>query len=202
MGKKMKEKDGLFGIIPNLIILLVELGILEPIICRHSERAKLVHIDPINGYFRLKKTNLVWMHVQDGYGVFINEYVKTRSGKLINLVEILSRHYWYIENRTGIIKCYELDSRALYRCIESIIIYGNINKKIPKWLEVHHKWWKWCNTQNAMAAVCYRRHQFFHNFVNSRKSHQKGIVISHAGEMLHWRNAILVEDAKLKNQPM
>ena len=170
--------------------------------CKKAVSAKGVHKDSTNAYFRIAGTNFVWMHVQDGYGVIINEFITTRSEKRINLIEILSQYYWYIENRTGIIKCCTLDNRAVYRSIMSIILYDNVHVKMPKWLEVHHKWWKWCNTQNAMTAVCYRKHQYFHNFVNSRKSHQKGVVISDIAQWLHRKNVIVVEDARLKKQKM
>lgn len=200
--KNMKVRECLFGIQLNVIFALISFGILQPIVCKKAIKAKGVHKDSTNAYFRIADTNFVWMHVQDGYGIIINEYIITRSGKKINLIEILSRYYWFIENRTGIIKSNDLDNRAIYRCIMSIILYNDVHVKMPKWLEVHHKWWKWSNTQNVMTAVCYRKHQYFHNYVNNRKSHQKGIVISDVGKLLHWKNAIFVEDLKLKNQPM
>lgn len=200
--KTMKVRECLFGIKLNIILALIGLGLLQPIVCKKAIKTKEGHKDSTNGYFRIAGTNFVWMHVQDGYGIFINKYIITRSGKKINLIEILSRYYWYIESGTGIIKSYSLDNRAIYRCIMSIILYDDVHVKMPKWLEVHHKWWKWCNTQNSMTAVCYRKHQYFHNFVNSRKSHKKGVVISDLTELLNWKKTIFVEDSKLKNQQM
>ena len=191
----MRIRDCLFGIQLNIILALIGLGVLQPIVCKKAVSAKGVHKDSTNAYFRIAGTNFVWMHVQDGYGVIINEFITTRSEKRINLIEILSQYYWYIENRTGIIKCCTLDNRAVYRSIMSIILYDNVHVKMPKW-------WKWCNTQNAMTAVCYRKHQYFHNFVNSRKSHQKGVVISDIAQWLHRKNVIVVEDARLKKQKM
>lgn len=202
MNKEMNVRSNLFGIMPNVTVELVQKGLFAPVVSRKSINACGLHTDSTNGYFRLKGTNLVWMHVQDGYGIFINQYVQTGSGELVNLVEILSQHYWYIENRTGTIKCFTLDCRALYRCIESIIIYGNINRKLPKWLEVHHKWWKWCNTQNAMTAVCYQKHQYFHNAINSRRSHKRGVVIRNVKNFMYWEKVIAAEDVNLKNRPM
>ena len=198
----MRIRDCLFGIQLNIILALIGLGVLQPIVCKKAVSAKGVHKDSTNAYFRIAHTNLVWMHVQDGYGIITNEYVISRTGKEINLIEVLSQYYWYIENRTGIIKCFTLDNRAIYRCIMSIILYDNVHVKMPKWLEVHHKWWKWCNTQNAIAETCHRKHQYFHNYINSRKSHQRGILICNEEEMLRWKNVIFVENAKLKNQPM
>ena len=198
----MRIRDCLFGIQYNIVLVLIGLGVLEPIVCKKAVCAKGNHKDSTNAYFRIAGTNLVWMHVQDGYGIIINEFIITRSGKEINLIEVLSQYYWYIENRTGIIKCFTLDNRAIYRCIMSIILYDNVHVKMPKWLEVHHKWWKWCNTQHAITKACKKKHNYFHNYINSRKSHQRGILICNEEEMLRWKNVIFVENAKLKNQPM
>lgn len=198
----MTVRECLFGITMRALLVLISIGFLQPIVCKKTAYRKNNHSDSVNGYFRIGETNFVWMHVQDGYGIIINEFITTRSGKRVNLVELLSGYYWYIENGTGIIRAHVLDNRAIYRCIMSIILYDDIKNKMPKWLEVHHKWWKWCNTQNAITEACHNKHQYFHNFVNTRKSHQKGIVITDVGELLHWKNAIIVEDAKLKNQPM
>ena len=204
MGERsyMKTRDCLYGIEANVIVDLVQNGELVPIICKNSTYASVKNTEPVNGYFKIKDTNLVWMHVQNGYGVIINEYVETESGKRVNLVSELSPYYWYIENRTGIIKAWALDNRVLYRCIESIILYKNIKKNMKSFLEVHHKWWKWCNTQNTMSVVCYKKHQYFHNHINSRKSHQKGIVIRSVKEFMDWKKVIASENAILKNQHM
>lgn len=196
----MRIRYCLFGIRYSTLLELIGLGVLQPIVCKRAAYAK--DNKKINAYFRIAGTNLVWMHVQNGYGIIINEFIHTRSGKMINLVEVLSQYYWYIENRTGIIKAHELDNRAIYRCIMSIIIYDDIKNKMKKWLEVHHKWWKWCNTQNAMTEVCHKKHQYFHNYINSRKSHQRGVLICNKEEMLQWINVTQNEDAKMKNQPM
>lgn len=200
----MKRRDNLFAISMELLIVLVTLGILEPIKKVDFRYPHQIGAEgKINGYFRVKLLpNIVWMHIQNGYGILINEYVETQSGRCVNLVNELSQHYWYIENRTGIIKSYALSNRALYRCIESIIVYDDIKKKMKRYFEVHHKWWKWCNTQEAMTVVCYKKHQYFHNYVNSRKSHQKGVVICDVKEFLGWINVIASENAKVKNQPM
>ncbi len=198
----MRVQRCLFGIQMNAIMALIALGILQPIVCRKATSAKESHRDSTNGYFRIAGTNLVWMHVQDGYGVIINEFIITRSGKEINLVDILSNYYWYIENTRRNIKAYELDNRALYRCIMSIIIYDDIKEKMPVWLEVHHKWWKWCNTQHAITDTCKKQHNYFHNYVNNRKSHQQGVLIRSVKDMLQWKHVVVTEDSKLKMQKM
>lgn len=198
----MRERDCLYGIEPSVTVELVEKGLLTPIISKKPERVGVTHLEPVNGYFKITDTSLVWMHVQNGYGVIINEYVETKSGECVNLVSELSRYYWYIENGACIVKSSALDNRAIYRCIESIIDYGKINYKFSEKLDVHHKWWKWCNTKNSMTVVCYKKHQYFHNYINSRKSHQKGVVIRSVDEFIAWRDVIVSEDKNLKNKPM
>ena len=198
----MTVRECLFGITMRALLVLISIGFLEPIVCKKTAYRKNNHKNSTNGYFRIAGTNLVWMHVQDGYGVIINEFITTRSEKRINLVEVLSKYYWYIENTSNIIKAHELDNKPLYRCIMSIILYDDIKDKMPKWLEVHHKWWKWCNTQHAITKACKKKHNYFHNYVGSRKSHQQGVLICSVKDMLQWRYAILAENPKLKLQDM
>lgn len=198
----MGTRDCLFGIQANVIVDLVQNGELIPIISKKPERVGVTHVEPVNGYFKIWDTNMIWMHVQNGYGIIINEYVSTKSDMYINLVDELSRYYWYIENGTGIIKSWALDNRALYSCIESIIVYDNINKRIKSYMDVHHKGRKCLNTQNAMSVVCRKKHQYFHNEKGTRKSHRKGVVIRSVEEFMHWKKVIVSEDTKLKKQPM
>lgn len=198
----MRTRDCLFGIQANVIVDLVQNGELVPIISKKPERVGVTHVEPVNGYFKLKGTNFVWMHVQNGYGVFINEFVENRSGMYANLVDELSQYYWYIENRTGIIKSWALDNRAMYSCIESIIVYDNINKRINSCMDVHHKGRKWCNTKNTMSVVCRDKHKYYHNAIGTRRSHRKGVTIRSVEEFLYWKKVIASEDARLKNQHM
>ena len=176
--QNQKTKDKLFGFTYYLIIVLIQLGVFVPITAYAPKKVKSDHKNPINGYFRIACIpNLVWMHVQDGYGVFINEYIVSNSGNYINLVEALSGYYWYIDNSSNKIRSAGLGNRDLVRCIGSLIQYGEITKGLPRTLDVHHKWWKWCNTQNTIIVVCGKRHQYFHNEMNSRRSHQHGCYV-------------------------
>jgi hypothetical protein len=161
-----------------VIELLVERGILIPLESNKGIKTRLAHNEPINGYFRVAGIpNLVWMHVQDGYGVFINERITTRSGKVIDLVKELSKYYWYIDNSTNTVRCGGLSNRSIARCIGSLIWYGDIKHKLPKNWQVHHKSWRWCNTQETLSVVCKHHHKHFHDCVNSRKSHRQGVAI-------------------------
>ena len=198
----MRTRECLFGVETNVIVDLVQNGELVPIISKKPERVSVTHMEPVNGYFKLKGTNLVWMHVQNGYGIFINEHVETENGLCTNLVDELSQYYWYIENRTGIIKSWALDNRALYSCIESIIVYGDINKRIESYMDVHHKGKKWLNTKNTMSVVCRKKHQYHHNEKETRKSHRRGVVIRNVKEFMDRKTIIASEDVRLKNQLM
>lgn len=202
MRKNQNNKECLYGIYISTIIELVQMGELKPIEYKNSKYVRFTHKEPINGYFRIKGTNLIWVHVQDGYGVILNQYIKTMSGKYVNLVDVLSKHYWYIDNNTGNVKSWTLDNRTIYRCIGSIIYNDDISKKLPHQLEVHHKWWKWCNTQNTITLVGQKEHQHFHNYINSRKSHKRGIVIKSVNEFKEWKKVIKSEDSDYKKKKM
>ena len=135
----VRTRDCLYGIEPSVTVELVAKGLLIPIICKKPERVGITHLEPVNGYFKIEDTNLVWMHVQNGYGVIINEYVKTKNNKYINLVDELSQYYWYIENKTGVIRTWALNNRILYSCIESIIVYDDIKKRMTNYINYVQK---------------------------------------------------------------
>jgi hypothetical protein len=182
--EKLEKKECLFGILIKVILRLVEDGVLTPIICNRGHRVKGDHTEPRNGYFRVTSIlNLVWMQVQDGYGIFVNEYVITCSGNVINLVDVLSKYYWYIDKTTGTVRCGGLDNRSIARCIGSVLVFGNIKHKLPKEWEVHHKWFRWCNTQECIAVVGALEHKLFHDKINSRKSHRKGVTVNDESSM-------------------
>ena len=98
--EKFKKRENLVLVVLELVIQLVGTGILIPIISLTSRSPKSRDDNmAINGYFRIAGVeNLVWLHVQHGYGVFINEYITTRQGNKINLVEQLSKYYYYYRN--------------------------------------------------------------------------------------------------------
>jgi hypothetical protein len=175
--KKLEKKECFFSILVWFVEFLVHIGVFTLIVSKVGN-VKKEHIDPENRYYRVMGIpNLVWFHIQDGHGVFINEQITTRSGKVIDLVKELSKYYWYIDNTACIAKCSELDNRSLARCIGSLIWYGDIKCKLSKNWQVHHKWWRWCNTQEVLAVVCKHHHKHFHDCVNSRKSHRQGVAI-------------------------
>lgn len=186
----MKSKECLFWIPSMILQWLLTLGIFKYLCSKNTTAPKKKHVNPVNQYFRMQGTNIVWMHVQDGYGIFINEYVTTSAGKEVNIIDILSKYYWYIEKDSGMVKSAALDSRTIYRCIGSIIEYGKINEGMPSWLEVHHKWWKWCNTQNTMEHMCHKKHNYLHNHELTRKSHKRGVVISSTNQIQQWLDKI------------
>lgn len=202
--EKFKKRENLVLVVLELVIQLVGTGILIPIISLTSRSPKSRDDNmAINGYFRIAGVeNLVWLHVQHGYGVFINEYITTRQGNKINLVEQLSKYYWYIDYANNTIRCAELSGNSLWRCIGSLILYGDIKHKMPRWLEVHHKWWRWCNTQETLSFACKKKHNYFHDHISSRKSHRKGLVICDLKDMINCIGKIVVENQKWKNIQM
>ena len=86
----------------------------------------------------------------------------------------------------------------------SVRINSEVEEKerMPRWLEVHHKWWRWCNTVNGIKSVCRAKHQHFHLFMNSKKSHQKGVMIWDSQSMEAWLKVIIQWDQYLRNVNM
>lgn len=199
-----KGRDNFFMICLEIVIQLVAMGIFVPIVSLSSRSPKSKDDNmAVNAYFRIAGVdNLIWMHVQHGYGIFINEFITTRQGRRINLVKELSKYYWYIDYTNNTIRCSELEKRAVWRCIGSLILYGDIKKKMPKWLEVHHKWLRWCNTQETLEFVCKKKHNYFHDHVSSRKSHREGWEVIDLKLVPACIGRIVVENQEWKNIPM
>lgn len=182
----MKRRDNLFAISMELLIVLVTLGILEPIKKVDFRYPHQIGAEgKINGYFRVNLLpNIVWMHIQNGYGVFINEYIETRDGVTINLVDEISKYYWSLSGNN--VMSSKLKSNYLHRAIGNLIRYGNIVKKLPNKYDVHHKWVRWCNTQETLAIVTEDEHRKYHSLVSSYKSHRKGQVIYGVKAFQEW----------------
>ena len=202
--EQIERRQNFFAIILELVIQFVGMGIFIPIVSLPSRSPKSRNDKmAINGYFKIADVdNLVWLHVQHGYGIFINEYITTKQGKRINLVKELSKYYWYIDYDNNTIRCSGLSKRSIWRCIGSLILYGDIKQKMPRWLEVHHKWWRWCNTQETLEFVCKKKHNYFHNHINSKKSHRKGVVVENHYCVKEWINVIKSQNQKWKNIQM
>lgn len=201
----MKRKDNLIGMELEVQLNLVAMGKLVPITFKKAEGGKSKNDRmAINTYMRVMDVdNLVFMQLQNGYGVFINEVIKTQDGKTINLVGELSKHYWFIANGAkNEPKSATLNKRSLWRCIGSLLKYGDIQKKLPRKIETHHKWWRWMNTQEALNYVCGKYHQYFHNYINSRASHQLGVVICNEEEFDNWIDVIQQQQKYLSSQDM
>ena len=198
----MLERECLFAIPSMIIKWLLTLGIFKYLCSKETTAPKKKHVNPVNQYFRMHKTNIVWMHVQDGYGIFINEHVTTKDGKKVNIVDSLSKYYWYIDNYSGLVKSATPKEKIIYRYIGSIIECDDIDEKMPEQLEVHHKWWKWCNTQNTMVNVSHKQHNDFHNGIGTHKSHKMGVIISAANQMQTRLEEIQQMDDKYSKEDM
>lgn len=131
-----------------------------------------------NRYYKIcQTTDLVFMHIQFGYGVIINEAVRSVDRGTFNLVEILSEFYWYIDTDASVGKCSKLDDRDIARCIGSVMAYGNIETKLPTWCQVHHENYRCVNTWEELRLWCEKKHKKYHREKTSYKSHRGGFVV-------------------------
>lgn len=184
----MTLRRNLIGIEPGVIKQKVNSGAFVELSAKKGEQPCTQTPACTNVYYRVNNAdNMVYLHLRDGYGVFINEYVATNQGRIINLVDALSGYYWNIwDSNNNVPKCSQLKNRSIYRCIGSIILYGDIHTRMPSWYQVHHKWWRWCNMWEFMTFTCHKRHQYYHNYVGTRKSHQRGAVVHTSKELDKW----------------
>lgn len=159
--------------------------------------------DNINIYFRIcGRENLVYMHISSGYGIVISEFIKNKKGEIINLVEELSQYYWFIDNHNNIVKTTRLNYRTIWRCIGSLMEYGDIVKKLPTQLQVHHKYLHYCNTVESLKVVTYEKHQYFHNHIGTKRSRKYGRIIRNVHDFDIWINDLEKINEKLKMKDM
>ena len=131
-----------------------------------------------NQYYKIcNSSDLVFMHIQYGYGILLNENIKSNSGDTINLVEILKDYYWFIHKAKSIGRCSKLGNRDLPRSIGSVIAYGDIRKRLPRCCEIHHAGYRWNNAQKNIILLCKNLHKKYHDGIGTRKSHRHGVVI-------------------------
>ena len=154
-------------------------------------------------YFRIKgKNNLVLLYIKEGYGIIISEWIKSKEGEKINLVEKLGEFYWYIDERNNMAKAARLSYRSIWRCIGSLMEYGDIMKKLPRWLEVHHKFMHYCNTEETLTVVSYEKHNYFHNVTSNRKSRRRSKVIGSTTDFKIWIDNLEKINQRFANKEM
>lgn len=171
------SKENFIHIGEEIIKKLVDEKQITLLASRKNERYEALD-EKTNKYYKINDLdNTVFLHVQDGYGVIINETIESVNGSNIDIVDILSEYYWYIHNANDVARCASLEVRDLARCIGSIIAYENIEQKLPTWCEVHHVGYRWDNTQSDLRLWCQKKHKKYHDGVGTRKSHRRGIVI-------------------------
>lgn len=136
-----------------------------------------------NVYMRVKGSNLVVMHVQDGYCIIIPEYVRTCGGEKFNVVDELSKYYYGLSSCGSVITSSNGEvGKLIYRQIMSLKHYGDIKVELPEDMEVHHKGRRYLNTEEAMVLVTSEHHDDIHSIIG-RSSHRNGRVIHDVEEL-------------------
>ena len=200
----MERKQNFLGLPVEVLLQLVENKQLEMICSKKSEGYRNKYKNDIkNLYFRIKgKNNMVFLYISGGYGIVISEWITSKAGMAINLVDELSEYYWYIDKKNDTVKSAVLGNRTLYRCLGSLMEYGDITRKLPRELEVHHKFSRYCNTKENLVVVDCEKHKNFHNNISNKKSKRRGIVIESTADFTMWIDNLEKMNARFANKEM
>jgi hypothetical protein len=157
------------------------LATLMPTSNRVKNQAKQGWGNAENIYLRIKDSNMILFHVKNGYCVIVPEYVHSCSGGKKSIVEHMSTTYFTISNKGNVISAKNTRNRKLYRQIMALKYFGSTTAKLSiksngttAVYEVHHKYTRWLNTEEAMKLVDKKQHS---NIKDGQKSHRDGRCI-------------------------
>jgi hypothetical protein len=148
-----------------------------------------------NIYLRIKNSNMLLMHIKKGYCVIVPEYVHSCSGGKKSIIEHMSTMYFTYDNKGEIVSSKkDTQNRKLYRKIMALKYFGSTTAKLiakskgtTDVYEVHHKFNRWLNTEEAMKLVNKKQHS---NIKEGQKSHRDGRCIWSAKELENFLNSI------------
>jgi hypothetical protein len=124
-----------------------------------------------NIYMKIKGTNMILLHVKDGKCIIVPEYVQTASGTPKSIIEHMATTYFTIDNdKNNVVSTIGINKK-IYRQIIALKKYGNTDEKLPSDFEVHHKYARWLNTEEAMLMLNREQHS---KIRNGQKSHRAG----------------------------
>lgn len=178
----MKNKKNLFFIEGQLVLDKIKEGSLI-IVGQNDGRRKTSHRGS-NIYLQVAGTNLVLVHIKNGYFIVINKEISLKDGATMNLVDELSKVHWLFKGSR--VYCPKMGNRQMYQCIGSIMMYGDIDHRLPITMHVHHKWFRWCNAVETITPVCYRYHRYFHAEIGSQESHRLGVTCMEEASLDLW----------------
>jgi hypothetical protein len=163
------------------------LATLMPTSNRVKNHAKQGWGNAENIYLRIKNSNMILFHVKNGYCVIVPEYVHSCSGGKKSIVEHMSTTYFTISNKGNVISAKNTRNRKLYRQIMALKYFGSTTAKLSiksngttAVYEVHHKYTRWLNTEEAMKLVDKKHHS---EIKGGQKSHRVGRCIGSTKEL-------------------
>jgi hypothetical protein len=77
--------------------------------------------------------------------------------------------------------------------------YGNERYELPKFLEVHHKWWRYINIPECMKLMTKKKHTELHKKI-SKKSHRKGKILRTHEALMEFIAELKAEKEFWKNR--
>jgi hypothetical protein len=145
---------------------------------------------------RIKGTNMLLMHIKNGYCVIIPEYVHCCDGTKRSIIGDISDTYFSLCGKNNVISSGKfIRNNKLYRQIMALKYFGDKKKKVPSHLEVHHKYMRWLSTEESMKLVTKEAHS---QICNGKKSHRDGRCIDSVQELENFLNAISCLNRKLE----
>lgn len=131
----------------------------------------------VNVYMKIHNTNMILLHVKNNCCVVIPNEIVNVNGELIQVAERLSKYYFTIDKVNNEVICF-IDKKKikLYRMLYALVLYGDELRRIPRQLEVHHKWMRYLNIMECMTLLSKNEHKKVHD-KTSMASHRLGRLV-------------------------
>jgi hypothetical protein len=149
-----------------------------------------------NIYIRIKETNMILMHIRGNYCIIVSEYINLCKGGKKSIIEHISSSYFSINEKCDVVTAGGNNkSKKLYRQIMALQKNGTTTDKLSAEDEIHHKFARWLNTQEAMKIVDKITHI---DIENGQKSHRYGRVIKSAEDLKNFLSSTTVINQHLE----
>ena len=152
-----------------------------------------------NVYMHIRYTNFVIMHIKNNLCVIIPKKITSKDGECIAVVKRLRQYYFNISSNDEV-ECDIMGKKhKLYRMLCALGEYGNERYRLPKYMDVHHKWWRYINIPECMTLMTKKKHIALHIKI-SKKSQRKGKLIRTHEALMEFIRELKAEKEFWKNR--